>query len=248
MNFILGLLLAFYSGSACPDHFWHGQEPTITRSQFDRSHDQVLCFQGFAVYHSGATLTPLWSAEHLTATAVDQAHEMERENDFHEEEALPGRYRSWLSDYRGHHGWDRGHQAPSGDMPNARAQWESFSLSNMCPQSSDNNRGLWERIERATRLLAQKEGEVYIITGPLFNDPHPQFDGRVRIPDHLWKLVFSPRQNAGAAYLTNNAPGDAYETLSIQQLEQLTGLKFPYQGVGILDLPKPKKRKSYDRF
>jgi endonuclease G len=57
---------------------------------------------------------------------------------------------------------------PSGDMPDARAQEQSFSLANMVPQAPMLNRGVWERIESAVRRLARREDGIYVVTGPVF--------------------------------------------------------------------------------
>jgi DNA/RNA endonuclease G (NUC1) len=72
----------------------------------------------------------------------------ERKNAFHAEPMLPKEERAELADYE-HTGFDRGHMAPSGDMPSLEAQQESFSLANIAPQTPELNRGIWEGIEAA---------------------------------------------------------------------------------------------------
>ena len=65
-------------------------------------------------------------------------------------------------------GYDRGHMTPSGDMPDEHAQQQTFSLANMVPQTAALNRGVWEGIESAVRDLAVRQGELYVVTGPVF--------------------------------------------------------------------------------
>jgi endonuclease G, mitochondrial len=38
----------------------------------------------------------------------------------------------------------------------------------MVPQDPGSNRCLWEGIESAVRDLATREGEVFVLTGPIF--------------------------------------------------------------------------------
>jgi endonuclease G len=148
--------------------------------------------------HSGVTRTPLWSAEHLTARNIAAAGRLLREHSFHPEPRLPRRDRAELADYS-RSGFDRGHMAPNGDMPDRESQQQSFSLANMVPQDADNNRHPWSSIEQAVRRMAKKEGGLYVLTGPAFIGSRLQKVGKVLVPTHLYKVVYSPRQRAGAA-------------------------------------------------
>src|SRR4051812_34844844 len=147
--------------SACPEHHPGGLAPDILRPALtERARE--LCFRGYAVMHSGVSRTALAAAEHLTRERVQAARGLERENVFHAEERLPPEERAHLADYA-RSGLDRGHMAPSGDMPTPEAQAESFSLANMVPQDPGSNRCLWEGIESAVRDLAMREGEVFVL-------------------------------------------------------------------------------------
>lgn len=203
---------------SCNEHFLEGQAPQITSPNLAKD-TRVLCNSAYAVEFSGISRTPLWSAEHLTAKEVEQAKGLQRKNTFHAEERLPPGMRSELADYA-RSGYDRGHMSPSGDMPNETAQNESFSLANMIPQSPKNNQILWEGIEEATRSLARRDGELYIVTGPLFEgDNLERINGRVLVPTSVFKAIYDPATKSAAAYVTANAPGMSYQTLSIAELE-----------------------------
>lgn len=128
---------------------------------------------GFAVMYSGVSRTPLWSAEYLDRTRLQQAKHIDREDSFHEESKLPKSARASLSDYSGS-GYDRGHLAPNANMANRSQQYDSFSLANIAPQSPRNNRYIWRNIESATRYLTQQYGEVYTITGVAFTNKKNQ--------------------------------------------------------------------------
>ncbi|HEX7984354.1 MAG TPA: DNA/RNA non-specific endonuclease, partial [Duganella sp.] len=147
---------------------------------------------------------------------------------------------------------DRGHMAPNGDMPDRRTQHESFTLANMVPQDAENNRHLWAGIEAVVRKLAQKEGDLYVITGPAFIGRDLQKVGNVLVPTHLYKLVYSPRQRAGAAFFVENRAGAAYQTMSVAQLESKVGIDLlPSLSTGekeaMLPLPNVRQRKERNR-
>src|SRR5215218_8060797 len=149
---------------------------------------------------------------------------LERENVFHAEERLPPEERAHLADYA-RSGLDRGHMAPSGDMPTPEAQAESFSLANMAPQDPGSNRCLWEGIESAVRDLAVREGEVWVLTGPLFQgETLRRLNGRVLVPTGLYKAVYLPSRRETAAYVAPNAPGMDWRAVSVAELRALAGI------------------------
>jgi endonuclease G, mitochondrial len=235
-----------YAG-ACPTHYVDGRLPEIRNEKMGVA-TRELCYGVFGVMHSGLTRTPLWSAEHLTADNISAAQSLSRENSFHAEPQLPASQRAELSDYA-RSGFDRGHMSPNGDMPDRETQHESFTLANMVPQNGDNNRHVWAGIEGAVRKMARKEGDLYVITGPAFLGGDLQKIGNVLVPTHLYKLVYSPRQRAGAAYFIANAPTSDYETLTIAELERRVGINLlPSLSAGekqsMLRLPKVKPRKD----
>jgi endonuclease G len=241
------LAAGWASAGECPAHYVDGRLPEI-RNQKMASATTELCYGVFGVMHSGITRTPLWSAEHLTAPNIEAAKNLSRENSFHPEPRLPVRARAELADYA-RSGYDRGHMAPNGDMPDRSSQHESFTLANMVPQDSDNNRHIWAGIEGVVRKLAQKEGDLYVITGPAFIGGNLQKIGNVLVPSHLYKLVYSPRQRAGAAFFIENRADAQYEMLNIAQLEDKVGINLlpslsAAQKQVMLRLPKVKQRKD----
>jgi endonuclease G len=174
--------------SACPWHVADGQAPDPVDPRLSAK-TRELCFVGFAVLHSGVTRTPLWAAEHLTRGRVNAAEAMERTSTFHAEPRVPPDERAELADYA-RSGFDRGHLAPSGDMPDERSQQESFTLANIVPQNPDNNRNLWGPIESVVRPFAQTEGELYVVTGPIFQGARlKRLHGRVLVPTHVFKGI-----------------------------------------------------------
>lgn len=238
---------AAHAAESCPQHYVEGQAPRILNDKLART-TRELCFNAFGVMHSGVTRTPLWSAEHLTAANIGSAEDLSRENSFHPESQLPRRERAELSDYA-RSGFDRGHLAPNGDMPDRASQYQSFTLANMVPQDADNNRHVWAGIEGAVRKMAKKEGALYVISGPAFIGGDLRKVGNVLVPSHLYKVVYSPRQKAGGAWFVANRSGAKPQTMTIAELERKVGIDLvpslsARQKGTMLRLPKTGKSKG----
>jgi endonuclease G len=114
--------------------------------------------------------------------------------------------------------------APNGDMPDRDSQRDSFSLANIVPQNGENNRHLWAGIEGAVRKLTKREGDLYVVTGPAFLGADLHKVGNVLVPTHLYKLVYSPRQRAGAAWFVENTPDAKANVVPIPELESIIGI------------------------
>ncbi|MFI8555529.1 DNA/RNA non-specific endonuclease [Psychrobacter sp. NPDC077938] len=202
----------------CSQSFYGGVYPEFTNTKLKKD-TQALCMDGFVVMYSGVSRTPLWSAEHLDRTRLQQAKQIDREDSFHEESKLPKSARASLSDYSGS-GYDRGHLAPNANMANRSQQYDSFSLANIAPQSPRNNRYIWRNIESATRYLTQQYGEVYTITGVAFTDKKTkQLANRVFVPSHFFKAVYIPATNQAGVYY---APNDESERIDVISIDELT--------------------------
>lgn len=233
------------TGDSCTAEFLQGQRPTLLNPSMNAETHQ-LCFDAYSALYSGVSRTPLWSAEHLTRSAVLQAQTLERVNDFHEETSLPVGIRSTLRDYV-HSGYDRGHMSPSGDFATPAAQDQSFSLANMVPQNPNLNRQLWEQIESSVRRIAKKDGEIYVVTGPIFRSDQLSKVGNVLVPTDVYKAVYSPKQHAAAVFIAENIATHQYQLLSLSQGEAVAGINFfPALSnpaiIGLLNPPAIKER------
>ncbi len=231
--------LAQAQTTGCDKHFLQKATPEFTRKALQAS-SVGLCFEAFAVMHSGVSKTPLWSAQHLTRDSLQAAKAVKREDSFHAEDTLPPKHGAELADYA-RSGYDRGHMAPAADMPTKQAQHESFSLANVVPQNRRNNQILWSAIEGATRHLANMRGELYVVTGPLFEGGKiERLNGRVFIPTHVFKAVVDPARGEGAAWLAPNDDSGDYQVVAIAELEKRAGINlFP-------KLPEAAKQKAIE--
>ena len=241
------LLSGAAQAAACPAHYLDGRPPEIRNPKLAEA-TRELCYDVFGVMHSGVTRTALWSAEFLRAEQLEAAQGLERDNAFHAEPRLPRAQRAELSDYA-RSGLDRGHLAPNGDMPHRRAQRESFSLANMVPQDREHNRHIWAPIEGAVRKMARREGSLYVITGPAFLGANLRKVGNVLVPSHLYKVVYSPRQKAAAAWFVENRGEAPIQTIPVAELERIVGIELlpsltQRQKERMLALPKIRQRKA----
>jgi len=233
--------------TACLEHFANKAAPEFTRPALQKK-TIGLCFEAFALMHSGVSRTPLWVAEKLTRESLIRARNVQREDNFHAEETLPPEDRAELHDYA-RSGFDRGHMAPAADMPSLTAQHESFSLANIVPQQRQNNQILWAAIEGATRHMTNLRGELYVMTGPIFEgEKIERINGRVFIPTHIYKAVYDPAKKEGAAWISPNTAENIYEVVSIAELEKRININL-FPGIPadakdkIASLPEPRMRK-----
>ncbi|MBI1213822.1 MAG: DNA/RNA non-specific endonuclease [Alphaproteobacteria bacterium] len=215
------------SDANCAEQLLGGKAPTLTNAALAEK-TRKLCYTGFAVLNSGVTRTPLWSAEHLTAARVRTAQGLPRKNSFHADPNLPKDERAELKDYKGYP-YDRGHMAPNADMPDVLSQKECFTLANMVPQNKNNNEQLWAHIEESVRNLAERDADLYVVTGPIFDgDTVQQINDRVMVPTKIFKAVYDVTKKQASVYLVDNADGDKYRVITLEQLEQLAGIEvFP---------------------
>ncbi|WP_346862850.1 DNA/RNA non-specific endonuclease [uncultured Draconibacterium sp.] len=135
-----------------------------------------------------------------------------------------------LNDYKGS-GYDRGHLCPAGDMTtDLVAMSESFYLSNMSPQDPSFNRGIWKTLESTVRNWAVNETEIYVVTGPIFQNNLGSIGNGVTIPGSYYKVIYDPTDEAKMiALVLPNRKGEKQLTeyvVTVDYVENLTGIDF----------------------
>lgn len=248
---ILTASVAFAGQTACPDHFAGGQAPDFINQKLTVKAREV-CYSGYALKHSGVTHTPLYSAEHLTRERMLQGKGLKRQSKFFSDPNIPASERAELRHYA-RSGYDRGHVAPSADMFDLQSQQECFSLANMVPQVPENNRGPWEGIESAVRKMAKDRGDIYVVTGPIFQGTNiQQIGGAVMVPTQMFKAVYDPQRQEAGAYLLDNTADAQPHKISVAELEKIAGISiFPSVSTNIkarqMRLPETKSYKERKR-
>ena len=235
---LLGPTTAIAQDANCLRLFPGGQPPSLMNLKLAQR-TTLLCNDAYAALASGVTHGAVWSAEHPTAASLEAARHVRREGEFHAEDRLPPADQAQLTDYR-RSGFDRGHMTPSGDMPDEQAQGQTFSLANMVPQTSQLNRGIWEGVESAVRHLAEREGELYVVTGPTFHGDRLASIGPdgVLVPTSTWKAVYDPRASGTGVYVCKNTEQPTCDTVPVATLIRVVGIDpFP-------SLPERLKREA----
>ena len=198
-----------------------------------RPKQRELCYEAFAILHSGETRTPVYVAQRLNRRSIEDADER-RATKFFADARLPRGERAELEDYK-RSGFSRGHMAPAGDMPTPTAMAQSFSLANMVPQDIQHNGGAWAKIEQDTRRYVRRaKGDVFVITGPVFTPQSPRIgDNGVRVPTYLFKLVYDQHDNRAWAHWQENREGERVgRPISYRELVKRTGVEF-LPGLGL---------------
>ena len=192
----------------------------------------LLCRMGYLLAHDPEFKTPIWVAERLTKDRALGTHP--RKDAFKADPDLEPEERAELTDYKGS-GYDRGHMAPAANVKwDVIAMQESFLLSNMVPQVGKKmNQGIWAALEEKARNWAIERGEVFIFTGPIYNDDKASKTvgaNKVGVPDKLYKIVYDPQAEEAIAFLMPNAPLETKDLpkyiVSVREIETETGLNF----------------------
>ena len=165
----------------------------------------------------------------------------DRQNNFRPDQSLPNGWQQVTpNDYTGS-GYDRGHIVPSADRTKSdEDNSATFLMTNMLPETPDNNRRTWEGLESYCRDLAKQGKELYIIAGPYGSQKQP-LKGKVVVPQTTWKVVFvldrpdtgvdgvTPKTRVIAVNIPNkqgiNPDWKTYR-VSVKTLEGLTGYNF----------------------
>jgi endonuclease G len=138
--------------------------------------------------------TANWVAWHLNKSWKGDAP---RSEGFHADPQLPaGWYAVTTKDYT-NSGFDRGHLCPSDDRDKSVSVNEAtFYMTNIVPQTSDNNKEVWRQLEEYARKLVENGKELYIIAG-VYGKGGTDKDGKAKstltngvvVPARIWKIV-----------------------------------------------------------
>ena len=137
---------------------------------------------------------PNWVSWHLSSAWVGSTP---RQDNFAPDATLPtGWFRATSTSYTGS-GFDRGHNCPSADRTGSIADnTATFLMTNMMPQSANNNQRTWAGLENYCRTLVNAGNEVYIICGSYGSGgtgvngyATTIAGGRITVPSNCWKVV-----------------------------------------------------------
>ncbi|MGQ0507174.1 MAG: DNA/RNA non-specific endonuclease [Myxococcaceae bacterium] len=195
----------------------------------------------YVISYNARRKVPNWVSWELSSRWLGSAT---RSDNYRVDNTLP----SWLtqaqnSDYSGS-GFDRGHLCPSADRAKSATENSStFYLTNMIPQSGNNNRGPWAKLENYARTLAKSGRRLFVIAGGVFPSSPKTVGTGVAVPDSTFKVIVVLNAGQGAANVspstrviavnmpnsnTQIAAKDDWKRyrVSARSIETLTGLDF----------------------
>lgn len=192
--------------------------------------EQILHRKGYITSYNKDFKIPNWVAWHLTKEHVT-GNISRLGNAWHEDGEVP-EPRAIPSDYKGSR-WSRGHMCPAGDNKwDSDAMYESFLLTNCCPQNANLNSGNWNKIEMSCRHWAEKYGDIYIVCGPiLFNQEHEMIgSSKIVVPEAFFKVVLCLNgKPKGIGFIRRNTDTSRRNDLyvnNIKEVERITGITF----------------------
>lgn len=131
-------------------------------------------------------------------------------------------------------GFDRGHLCPAGDRRfSLEAYNQTFLTSNIAPQRSDFNAGVWNRLEIQTRAWCKYYGPLWIMTaGVLENGLDEIGEEGVDVPKQFYKIIYRKSamgKGIAIAFLIPHEESSANLksfVVTIDELEKKTGINF----------------------
>ena len=162
----------------------------------------------------------------LTKDMFNCSEPYERTDNFKPDPKLPD-YTDLEDDYEGT-GYDRGHNMDAKDNEcDLDGMNESFYYSNMCPQTTQLNRGKWKRLEEYCRELSSEYDSILIWCG---STPGNKKIKRITIPQYCWKIVYIIYIDSIIAFLMPNKKkltGKFNDYIvSLEELENFTNIQF----------------------
>lgn len=147
----------------------------------------MVCRLGYVLQFDNKAKIPMWVSyvlrpEHVVGCGL-------RDNTFEADQSLTTS--ATLKDYA-KSGYDIGHMANAADFRwDPIAQANVAILSNAVPQLPEFNRGVWKRLEDATRgWVISRNSPIQVITGTIYNrKKSKQIGTGVLVPDAFFKVL-----------------------------------------------------------
>lgn len=168
-----------------------------------------------------------WAKHELTLEKINGSQK--RTNDYRADLAIEDAVTE--NDYRGS-GFDRGHLVPAADMKlNREMMSATFLMTNMSPQRSSFNSGVWARVESQIRKNVRAWGDAHVITAPWLTQGMDQISSGVSVPTAYYKIAYFPHANVMKAYWLENRGVSSSVSLdefliSVDEIEVRTGFDF----------------------
>jgi endonuclease G len=212
--------------------------PSNATADLSNKDNYLFVKDQYAMSYNSDHKTPNWVSWQLDSDWLGNSG---RSGPFVPDPTLPAGFgKATPQDYT-NSGYDRGHNCPSGVRTRSHEDNEAtFNMSEIAPQTPDNNRGPWEKLENYSRELAGQGKELYIISG---NEGSKGTIGNgVNVPETWFKVIVAlPEKGMTAKDITADTQVIAVEmpnetgirrddwkkyTTTIGDIEKHTGYHF----------------------
>lgn len=240
--------------AALPPESYHLVMGNPSAAKEDATHSKnnfLMKKRYYALSYNNEKGIPNWVSWHLSHEYLGTAPRKPR---FDTDSTLPHGFNAIThNDYTGS-GFDRGHMCPHSDRAfDQEMSFATFIMTNILPQSHENNAGSWESLEQYGRYLADRQRkDLFIVSGPIGkggvgkNGPAETIaNGKVVVPKSVFKVILvtdrddhqpDPRAwvDADSRLIAVIMPNDRtvpddnwpqYRT-TVEEVEKQTGYKF----------------------
>ena len=217
--------------------------------------------RNYSLYWDKQKLSPVWVAYALCVKTIGYG----KRTDVWDFEPLidasgqPNLSSSYKSASNGK-GYDRGHMLPSASRLAYKANLKTFYYTNMTPQESEFNQGVWQNLEDQVRYWAKNSATdtLYVVTGADFNgaedyvlDNSSPDKKKVSVPVACYKALL--RKSADgyqgcAFYLKQSERNSTLKNyaMSIDELEKKVGQDFFVNLEKVVDKAAAEKIEAAD--
>ncbi|WP_109830023.1 DNA/RNA non-specific endonuclease [Reichenbachiella versicolor] len=192
--------------------------------------DQIIEHDFFTLSYNEKTEQADWVAYKLTRNNLNSSRYNRKDN--FREDPLVSSKSATIADYKGS-GYDRGHLAPAADFTWTKEGLDdSFYMSNMSPQEPGFNRGIWKQLEEKVRKMANDNGEIFVVTGPVYTGRSKKIgSNKVAVPSKYYKVILELEGNnvKGIGFILPNKKTSSTLSsfaTSIDEVEKVTKLDF----------------------
>ena len=189
---ILTIILLLLTGTtACQLTFW---QPTASHLAMGNPsnagqdpNNYLMVKDQYVLSYNRELGTPNWVAWQLNQKWLGK---ITRQDNFRIDESLPSDWQRIDSNDYSRSGFDRGHMVPSADRTKSTEDNSAtFLMTNIVPQTPNNNRGAWKDLEEYCRDLVAQGKELYIVAGVYGERGTIGDNKQITVPDNTWKVV-----------------------------------------------------------
>ena len=193
------------------------------------SENHLLARSIYTLSYNTSLKTAQWVAYEVSAGAIGVASGLSRQpiaDDYIADTLTQGDFLASEGS-----GFIRAHYVPLVSFAGTPYWSDVNYLTNVVARSNSLSQGAWYGLDWAIRNLVNREGAIYVVTGPVFHeDAAPKrlnTSKAHRIPDAFFKVVLTSEGKAAAFLLPQDTAVHVHHCdlqASVEEIERLTGL------------------------